>query len=132
MTKMMKKERQLCRRMRGIRTASLDYTVSHIFSVLVLLLFSSEKVNYVSFFFSATDVMVSRRTDRERIPVRYCSLGTRDAAKYFLFYTLIPSVWRAVCDRHLILCLQRSPHLSGAVCVLGHQQVPAVQCSRLQ
>uniref|UniRef100_A0A4W6BQU0 MPN domain-containing protein n=1 Tax=Lates calcarifer TaxID=8187 RepID=A0A4W6BQU0_LATCA len=27
------------------------------------------------------DVMVSRRTDRERIPVRYCSLGTRDAAR---------------------------------------------------
>lgn len=28
------------------------------------------------------DVVVSRRTDRERIPVRYCTLGTRDAAKY--------------------------------------------------
>uniref|UniRef100_A0A3P9NY45 MPN domain-containing protein n=1 Tax=Poecilia reticulata TaxID=8081 RepID=A0A3P9NY45_POERE len=27
------------------------------------------------------DVMVSRRADRERIPVRYCSLGTRDAAR---------------------------------------------------
>uniref|UniRef100_A0A3P9LSV8 MPN domain-containing protein n=1 Tax=Oryzias latipes TaxID=8090 RepID=A0A3P9LSV8_ORYLA len=27
------------------------------------------------------DVVVSRRTDRERIPVRYCTLGTRDAAK---------------------------------------------------
>ncbi|KAF0042241.1 hypothetical protein F2P81_005773 [Scophthalmus maximus] len=27
------------------------------------------------------DVMVSRRTDRERIPVRYCTLGTRDAAR---------------------------------------------------
>lgn len=30
------------------------------------------------------DVVVSRRTDRERIPVRYCTLGTRDAAKYVL------------------------------------------------
>uniref|UniRef100_A0AAQ5YJT6 MPN domain-containing protein n=1 Tax=Amphiprion ocellaris TaxID=80972 RepID=A0AAQ5YJT6_AMPOC len=27
------------------------------------------------------DVMVSRRTDRERVPVRYCTLGTRDAAR---------------------------------------------------
>uniref|UniRef100_A0A3P8QTI3 MPN domain-containing protein n=1 Tax=Astatotilapia calliptera TaxID=8154 RepID=A0A3P8QTI3_ASTCA len=31
--------------------------------------------------FDVTDVMVSRRTDRERIPVRYCTLGTRDAAR---------------------------------------------------
>uniref|UniRef100_A0A665US92 MPN domain-containing protein n=1 Tax=Echeneis naucrates TaxID=173247 RepID=A0A665US92_ECHNA len=31
--------------------------------------------------FTVTDVMVSRRTDRERIPVRYCTLGTRDAAR---------------------------------------------------
>lgn len=27
------------------------------------------------------DLMVSRKTDRERIPVRYCTLGTRDAAR---------------------------------------------------
>ena len=31
---------------------------------------------------TVTDVVVSRRTDRERIPVRYCTLGTRDAARY--------------------------------------------------
>lgn len=28
------------------------------------------------------DVMVSRKADRERVPVRYCSLGTRDATRY--------------------------------------------------
>lgn len=32
-------------------------------------------------FSSLADVIVSRRMDRERIPVRYCSLGTRDATK---------------------------------------------------
>uniref|UniRef100_A0A671USP0 MPN domain-containing protein n=1 Tax=Sparus aurata TaxID=8175 RepID=A0A671USP0_SPAAU len=31
--------------------------------------------------FNPPDVVVSRRADRERIPVRYCTLGTRDAAR---------------------------------------------------
>uniref|UniRef100_A0A7N6AFN9 MPN domain-containing protein n=1 Tax=Anabas testudineus TaxID=64144 RepID=A0A7N6AFN9_ANATE len=44
------------------------------------LLFSSTKCKK-QIFFTVTDVMVSRRTDRERIPVRYCTLGTRDAAR---------------------------------------------------
>lgn len=54
--------------------------------------------------FFLTDVMVSRRTDRERIPVRYCTLGTRDATRYRLLFRHINDVFflkcELECDRH--------------------------------
>lgn len=59
---------------------------------------------------TVTDVVVSRRTDRERIPVRYCTLGTRDAARYWLLFWKIDVV---LDDRKFLLtltCILRDPH----------------------
>lgn len=53
-------------------------------SLCLSLLLSSPLPSSHPHLFDVTDVMVSRRTDRERIPVRYCTLGTRDAARYHL------------------------------------------------
>uniref|UniRef100_A0A669B0S6 MPN domain containing n=1 Tax=Oreochromis niloticus TaxID=8128 RepID=A0A669B0S6_ORENI len=50
-------------------------------SLCLSLLLSSPLPSSHPHLFDVTDVMVSRRTDRERIPVRYCTLGTRDAAR---------------------------------------------------
>lgn len=112
MTRMKRKERQLCRQTTRTKTPNLDYMVS--FPPLLLLLslpLSSPLPSSHPHLFDVTDVMVSRRTDRERIPVRYCNLGTRDAARYHLTWLLSQlCAWSESEYDERCACVLRDPH----------------------
>lgn len=76
-----------------------------------LLPLSSPLPSSHSHLFDVTDVMVSRRTDRERIPVRYCTLGTRDAARYHLTWLLSQlCAWSESEYDERCACVLRDPH----------------------